>query len=356
MRSQLLAIDRRLSMLLLLFVAIPLNLSQGLCRATDATEKKWVFSLPEWADRVFVWRRDGLWGIEQPKVVSIGTSSAGIPTLGLVHSGYTAEDPCGKNAILTGTLKATNKPLSSDEKARLAKIGIKFGTQISLPVGSDWWLDVSLPLDPGEELRLRKELKLPRKMTATELEQPFSIRWEGIQGKKLYEWLTSEDGLKLVLRPDNASRELTALWQMGRSAKPDDAKLKEWWERNAGSSQTLEWTEGVEPLIDSVVTAGCLKSENGVTLIPETAGPEVAVLTERVAKILSHPHIQPIRMSKSDFFRVDWSTRVDTYQLKAQIPSLPSLSPGVVLIGSPDLVKDLSGTGVGLKALLRDAN
>src|SRR3954466_5417800 len=86
---------------------------------------QWV--VPDPTGRAVSWRTaDSSLGTEQPERLGVTADAQGRLQLGFKHSGYTGEDPDGRSALLTITVKVDATPLSAAERQAIEASGTRF--------------------------------------------------------------------------------------------------------------------------------------------------------------------------------------------------------------------------------------
>lgn len=290
---------------------------------------------------------------EQAETLAVRENS-GTLSLSFSHAGYTAEDPDGKQAVLTVTVLKKAQPLTADEKEKLTTAGYTLSDRLSiLPIG-EWKLNLHLPAEANEEDRLRREQQLPRTIDAGI--QPISLRWKDVPGKDLYRWLTHEDnGLALAISPfTDANHEILVEATFTRQSSADDTQLSKWWESHAGGNPSFRWRGGVGPLAVSIIEFGCIKTPDNGTLRLSDAFFEAEQLSERLKQVIVIDATTRVSsITRERFDRLDW-TFTGEYRVRASTAVGPELRIGTLLLDHPELVRDLSGEGRGLEAILQD--
>jgi hypothetical protein len=311
----------------------------------------WIKPVPEWDGRVLAWDFEGSnYALEQPFSLRVRTDSlSGKYALTFVHSGYTELDPDGRAALLTIDVDTYNRPLISNEKIQLETQGFKFSDEVKLIAPSNWYLNIELPADPTEEKRMQKAANLPRKIGTNPGTNPLQIKWVNIDGKILYEWLTDKAiGLRVTLIADTKG-----VAQIFRKTNISIDKLKVWWDRIAGSANTITWGGDTKALVESIISSGCLVYDNNpkqsVSLVD--ALQELSILSVRIDAVAPLSTDGNRSISYKDLFALDWSVTI-TQNIDTPVRLHAEIYPGSILQKNPELVRDLSGTGKGLEALL----
>ena len=139
--------------------------------------------------RVSIWHLEGVrFAVVYPYALRLREpGERGRVDLGLVHSGYTRPDPDGRTALLSGTLCLAPMLPTPEELNVVSSRGASI--TIARFVRSELSLDVRLALDVGQEARIRDSLRLPRHLELG-ASVPFQIRFTGVEGVQLYQWLT----------------------------------------------------------------------------------------------------------------------------------------------------------------------
>jgi hypothetical protein len=334
-----------------LFVCITTAVLCPTATAEDPAPADLVSILPETSGRLIVWRvGEKQFGTVQPARVSLAkTPNSGKLALGLTHSGYSAEDPDGKNAILTFTVVLDQSPITEDEKTLFAKKGVTLKEDLVVKNPKFTQIDILLRADPEEEKRLRAELKLPRKIGEAMGNQPFSIRWKGVAGPTLYKWLTDPlDGLRVVYKGDDGTAEdVGVAWPLIRMYTVDADKLAAWWQKSAGDKDTYSWRGGTGPLVQSLIEDGVVLL-SGKPVPPENAEPEVKLLSEKLKQIATPSLRGVLTVAKKQFLGLAGEGKSSAFLIEGRVNALPSNLPGGELLTHPEYVKDLTGDGKGL--------
>lgn len=322
--------------------------------AQDAAPADLVAVLPDTLGRLIVWRvGDVQYGAVQPATASV----AKVPgserlVLGLIHSGYSGEDPDGKNAILTFTVLLKQKPITDDDKAIFLKRGVKPKEDLLVRNPKFTQIDILLRADLIEEKRIRAELKLPRTIGDEGGNQPFSIRWKGVVGETLYKWLTDPvDGLKVVYKGSNGATDDVVLgWPLFRSYAIDADRLSAWWKKNARDKDAYSWRGGTGPLVQNLIDAGVVLL-GGKELRTEDAGPEFKLLSEKISQIATPSPRNILTVKKDKFLALAGDGKLQAFSIDARVEVLPAYIPGREFLSRPEYVKDLTGDSKGLDAL-----
>jgi len=269
--------------------------------------------------------------------------------IGFVHSGYTAVDPDGKSAILTVTLQIAKRSLSKEEVQKLQTDGIAvMPPVINASSPQQIEIDVSLPSDVSEESRIKRLLKLPKSISGTSASIPFQIKWTDVPGKTLYKWLTDDSGLSFVLRYRSAI--------IGRLKVEELIPLltrQSWWLSRNGGAEDMICREGLVPVVIDLLTfSGSWNQNSTVNTVKSTDGMGLQRAVQILSAVATQQGDQSLLLKKDAFLGADWeSAKVD---ISVPVMPISTLLSGPTLLSVPDLVKDLSGSGKGLDALLLD--
>lgn len=287
---------------------------------------------------------------EAPLALSVADQGSTTPKIGLVHSGYTVTDPDGKLAMLTVTLQLSKGILVNSEKDALLREGaLSVSPQYSMSLSDRVELDLTLPDDQAEETRLRSQLGFPKQIIGKNSSIPIQLQWKDVDGKTLYGWLTSASGLKFTIHyTSTVSGKPTSEYILSQDI------LKSWWTNRYGAALTIHSPEGVLPIAFDILSFATLLSANAsmTTLTSD----DLFRLT-RVAQILQSISIaqpdQSIDLARNAFLSALWAPVADT---TIQFPISPRTSdqPSALLSAHPELVKDLSGSGIGIDALIHN--
>lgn len=309
------------------------------------------------SSRIIVWKLGAKqYAVVQPAVLAI----ARLPdsdklALGLTHSGYSAEDPDGKNVILTLTLQLTNVPAGADDAAIMAQKGLTVNPDLSVLNPDSWQLDISLPADAQEETRLRADLNLPRPIGEPGERQPLSLRWKNVPGARIYKWLTDPvNGLHIrYIGKDSDGADVAVQWNVKRSFSVSHDTLSDWWAMAAGNQSAYRWRGGIGPFAQSLIAQGAVSSD-GQVLTLENGGAAYAMLSERVKSIASDVGAGVLKIDKTTFLSLAGIVQADPLTIESRIDADPKYLPGADLLTHPQYIKDLSGTSQGLMALKSD--
>ena len=287
-------------------------------------------------------------GLEQPVILDVarrlGSSALSV---GLTHSGYTAEDPDGRSALLNITVQPVRLPLTSAETNILASQNILLKGSCRLALPTTWKLDVSLGVAGDEEQRIRRNLNLPNVLTQIGGALPLQIKWKDVPGPMLYEWLTnSTNGLKFTIK-GQARVELDVIIRVTL----DHEALTNWWVRHAGESSTISWIGGNEFIAISLIEEKCLLYDSKQPSVHTFDDPLLVELTSEIAKLVKMSPDGLMSLAKTDILSWQWSSSRRT-TISAVFPVSADIAPGALLLQNPDLVKDLSGNGKGLDGIL----
>lgn len=281
----------------------------------------------------------------------VGQASA-IPKIGFVHSGYTASDPDGKSAMLTVTLQFSKGMISSKEKDVLTQEGaLSFAPRYSALPAEEITVDVSLPDDQAEESRVRAQLGFPKKIPSSNATLPIQILWKEVSGKTLYKWLTAAIGLSFKVHYNS-----TVSGDLNLTPLLSPETLQAWWTMRNGASEVMRSQEGPIPVALDILSSNSMLSGAASLLLLTN---QDALLLSRVVQVInSVSTVQPdhaIVLTRSTFLAANWSQSGDS---SIRLPMSPSTfdQPTALLVAHPELVKDLSGSGVGVGALLQDGN
>jgi hypothetical protein len=279
-------------------------------------------------------------------VAPVVFTTGGAPSAGLIHSGYSAPDPDGKVVLLNLTVAVGAFALSPSEKQSLLQKGYLSGeANYTGRDGKPILLDISLPSNPIEEARLRRVLKLPRIIQAGS-SVPLQIRWEGRDGREIYGWLTQPDGLKIVVRLPllvNGSIRVADFLPLD--------KRRMWWDANANTNSMLEFREGVAPLaLDMLISCGCVSPAATLLQMTQYEGLQLTRTMAFLDKITKRSSSGQAYITRSDLLGPEWAG--SDIPISANIEAAPELQSGAIFISHPELVKDLSGSTVGLEGLI----
>jgi hypothetical protein len=306
--------------------------------------------------RLIVWTAgDRRYVLEQPIVLQVAPAPGKPQTilqLGFIHSGYSAEDPDGRNAVLNVTVEMVKKPLTEKERQNAWMENLIINDTVRVLAPSEWWLDVVLPASMEEEARLRKALQLPRRLQA-DSSLPLSCRWQGVAGKVLAGWLTDPvKGLAFVLRPDDKSTDaLTVRWDVGRRFQLAKEGLQEWWKKRAGEADTFRWVGGINLLAHDLLANGAVLAD-GAKVGLALSDADIRELHKRLQDISEDDKPGVMSVSKEKLFSLpSWTA---TSGVDTKVTRLPLVQPGATLEQNPVLIKDLSGDSKGLDALKKD--
>jgi hypothetical protein len=292
-------------------------------------------------------RADATYGAAGRSLTSIVQHQGGSLELGFVHSGYTADDPDGRTATLTVTVSAPLTSLSLSDVAALAQKGIVVTDAVRLQLQSRE-LDLEVRDDPVEEKRLRVAAGLPKPLTSPSSSVPIQLRWTNRDGKSLYRLMTADGGLRFVVRDRfliRASNQVTVSLRPAVVSQMLD---------DAGSPPQFGWSGGRTALAMAIADRGGF----------EFVGPLGGAATPYPAYELFEGFLNSLgaflcaddgicSIEGATLRSVRWSTVLPGGELQLPGSGVSAVSPGSVLDTHPEYVKDLSGTGVGLKALLQ---
>lgn len=325
--------------------------------AEDDDPAAFVRVLPDSDGRLLAWALgDKEFGtVQTARVLLSKGPGSDKPALGFAHSGYSAEDPDGKNAILTFSVELVNVPATAEDKAALELKGAKYDEDLAVENPSFTFVDISLTADLDEEKRLRTEQHLPRMIGDASARQPFSIRWKGVRGETLYKWLTDPTGgLKVVFTDSKgAEASVPVVWTLYRTYSIDPVRLAAWWTSNVGMRVTYAWKGGVEVIAQSLIASGALLVD-GAPATLEDSEPEFKLLCEKIGSASEKLPKGVLKIAKPKFLGLASKGRLRTYAVVGGADALPAFSPGRKLLDFPAQVKDLTGESVGLDALKND--
>jgi hypothetical protein len=165
----------------------------------------------------------------------------------------------------------------------------------------------------------------------------------------LYDWLTGANGLKFVVRYHSSisgtakSSELVA--QSVRAS---------WWQARFGTAVTAICSEGIVPLAFDLLTyAGAWKGTPSLLgLTPEDEN----TLKNAIDFLSSASTVgadQAAVLSRTSVVGNQWPPPVNS--LHFSVRPVANTVPAYELKNHPELIKDLTGSGVGLEALLSDS-
>lgn len=160
-------------------------------------------------------------------------------TVGFSHSGYTAKEPGGKNAVLT--LMVNVEP-----------VAIPGGTDSvawSLPQSLE--LDIQLPMNLPEEARLRAVGGFPRKMLITS-PSVIQLNWKNTPGRDIFNWLTDEKGLRFIAKARLPSVSLN----VEATSTANLSKFDAWWSSKFSSDQVGVVDSSVSALVLDALGSG----------------------------------------------------------------------------------------------------
>lgn len=283
--------------------------------------------------------------MEAPVALLYGMTTAGFFQLSFVHSGYTEEDVDGKSALLNAVLEVGEPHLSDSEISKLLQRGILDGNQQLHVIGpiTDGILDVRLPADVMEEARIRKTLSLPKPLKSG-AKFPIQVKWDNVNGSTLYDWLTTDKGLKFVyFYKINVSGELYV------DDKIPEKDRQNWWSKINGSTEVMKLAEGVSPVALDITKFYLSKNIEKNHLLTADAARIYELLRKFITSNTRASTNGELEISKDDFLSTNWKN--SSIQLSINSRPGSNLSPGQAFLIHPNLVKDLSGNGVGLDAL-----
>jgi hypothetical protein len=314
-------------------------------------EKQWVLPIANWNGRAYYWALSGDNKLlTQPIMIGIASTAAagGSPhlQLGFKHSGYSGPDEDGKNALLTVSVETESEPLTDSQKSALVSQGYDEDDAVGMQNAGSWTLDVSLASDPVEEARIRQVLGLPITTSAIGTVVPLSVKWSGIDGSKLFDWLTNNNnGLQIIIAADS-----TITWTISSTVDKNAAKLASWWASNAGASDTLTWVGTVDSLLAQLVEDGVFAdSRSSQTMSASQLVPFVPELDKRLQSICQTSG-NTTTVTKDELLAKNFNvTIVDKMTIPVRVQS--SISPGVILQSRPELVVDLTNGEKGLSVL-----
>jgi hypothetical protein len=295
--------------------------------------------------KLLAWKiNDTKYGVTIPDSLNIAMDpTADKLSIGFVHSGYSAGEPDGKNALLTLAVVLKKPSLSDVERRWIKEQGIILDDNVVQAV-TRYRISLDLSADSGELKRLEELLHFPADFAVNQV-YPIQIKWQNVNAKTLYDYLVQPAGLSIVVR---IIVNLTVT--VGTSICFDSISARRWWDQNSSDSKNyIILKGGADPvlldLINSKVFANC---KDGSIIDPRLRNG----LKGKLSGILKKLSKGKYRLNKGDFFNTSWADQVsDSYQADVP-PVLLTLSPGKVLLGHPELVKDLSsGGGKGLDAL-----
>lgn len=270
--------------------------------------------------------------------VQLAGDIQGKPMAGLVHSGYTAEDPDGRNALLTVTLSISWRPIDAAKPV------------VELP--NEFTVDVAVPGDKDLEQKLKTNLRLPQEIKGKTISYPLQMRLAGLEGKRLRELLTDKErGLTIVVS-GIAIRQVVE--EVKVSATTD--ALEESWRRVVGAADSVRVSDVTDALVLDLLQSGACHRLYGPSDEPATIADFAIVdaLRERIKKGAKANLLGTVALSKRDFVdNLSQGIRLErSFRLFHQVTE--RFLPGQVFVQNPDLVKDLSTqAATGLDAICK---
>jgi hypothetical protein len=309
---------------------------------------EWVEILPGWQGRVLEWHLGKLKiAVEQPVGFRMHADDSTL-ALGLVHTGYTASDPDGKNAILTANVETYLGHLTPGEIQTLGQQGLTIESDLPVLPSGEWLIDIKLPSNSAEESRIRSSTGLPATVAAGGATLPVQIRWKGVDGSALYDWLTNQEaGLSLVL-----SGTVSATTRVHRRALLKATKLALWWNSISDGSPQIRWLGDGTAALRSAIEFGCVESASnaGAALAVDDIVAEWPQILTKFNSLLSTSPDGYSSLARTALPSGDWAVE-SSFDAVSQEKVSFSIQPGQLLLQHPELVQDLSGSGQGLAAL-----
>ncbi len=276
-------------------------------------------------------------------------NSNGRALLSLVHSGYSDADPDGKSALLSVTLTSKAVTLTNAEVQQLKDEGIIIGLgNLVLPTPTIAILDVQLRSNLKEEARIRKLLNLPQTIQI-QSKVPIQIRWKGVPGKTLYDWLVAEQGLRFTF---TTVSEIS--WKPLVDPLTTQSALEAWWKERFGEADRIKVTEGLLPItLDLLQHIGAIRSSR----IPTHFDSESAIYFRHFRDVFvsvgEKDNDGSFSLIRAKLLSAEW-TPGEVGLLSLSLRGFVGYSTGPDFIAYPELVKDLSGNSKGLDALRDD--
>ena len=208
-------------------------------------------------------------------------------------------------------------------------------------------LNLELSSDAVEQARLRSKLSLPKQMQQPSSQVPLQIKWNDVPGPVIYNWLTSQDGIKItilgtakIVYIDNFSYIL-------------DLACLEKYDSGIFSESSIKFKGSAGALLLTIASSGCLNitSSSGrltqPTYLPQNMLADFSHLIGN--EVVTNDGISEINTKKLEviFSKIKTPLRV----LNESTITL-SLPLGRILIDNPNAVKDITSGKVGLDALL----
>ncbi len=286
------------------------------------------------------WRLPGgIVGTEFPLALPIARiANEGKHSIGFSHLGYSEQDPDGKAASLTITLRPA-VPKSVSPSNSVGGVGFEF---IAFQATE---LDVTLMADPIEEQRIRDALKLPRSISQLDVSIPFQIKWKGVDGAKLHSWLTKPDGLQWTLAGVAKLRLIVTI----RERINSDC-LNNWWEQRVISNPSKEVLLDPATVAVELLAHGCLETEVGSTTYRTVSAQYIGRIISGLQKYLE-PASKYSSLTLEKIANVS-KPETSLHESVSQVQLRTIQIPGQFLIANPSYIKDLSGNSVGLDGLL----
>lgn len=284
-------------------------------------------------NKVLVWEFNGTkYGVLLTNGITISKDPQnGLLLIGLTHSGYSGTDPDGKNAFLSFTFKIVKDTLTNDEIKDCRDLNVKFESE-NLGITYNHQIDISLQTDKNEEDRIKHVYDFPKHITVGS-NIPVQINWKNVDGRNLYDYLTSAQGLALRLSPYPKIS-----LQVNTSISFNKLKGQEWWNENAGQNNTLILKSfNMDALIRELFDDGVFTSDNSIF-----HDNLVDTLRKRLTKILVKVSYGKYKINKNDFFATNWNCQeTENYSADVDIDDT-QFFPGLILKNNPGMIKDLT--------------
>lgn len=275
--------------------------------------------------KVVIW--DGMGILPYPLYLDATKANDGKLALGFSHLGYSEPDPDGRVATLSFAIIPQLKAArTSTDIIHVVSFKPDF-------------IDISLPMAPVEEQRLRAALQMPRKITG-QASLPFQVKWKGVDGNDLYEWLTNPQGLRWQLHGDlYLDLYYVVSEQLGAEC------TARWW-----TSAGLEQGDVVE--VEPFILMTELLRQSCFETIASNANVATTVSAAYQTKFLNRLSAAgPNPVSLTQILAAGSPVASQQQGKNVRVGLVISFSPGVLLLANPSYVKDLSGSAVGLAGL-----
>ena len=280
-----------------------------------------------------------------PYVLRLVTkASPGSAATGLVHSGYTDDDPDGKSVLLNCAVQVAPAEIFTAEREELLKAGysISKGAEIRI---EGYKLEISLKRDKSEESRLKQTIALPQITVPGSGVIPIQIMWKGYEGKKIYDYLTAADGQLKILLSANACVVIS----FNRNIKASKNELINWWQRRFGSASAIQWLGDSSILVMELANEGIFSIGDRTASVQDLIG-EVNGLGKKIDGVTKLSESGMRTITKSELMAIPFDSQ-STQEITIPFVWNSSVSPGEALILNPGLVKDLTSGSVGLDAI-----